>query len=227
MDNNPAKNASSERKLGNSWCIWEKYQEAYVQTTSNYDKNLFIIYTFDSLEKFALLWKHTTYSNPSRLFYDLQNDTTKKVVVLEGKEEEEKIVDGLFMFKQGVEPKWEDPANQKGSDIWCELAGLDSAAIDTFWRGLMFALIGENFPHNEYITGFRILDRMKKHRSIKFELWISCGLVGHKHGSEEYLKHQQVIDEITKYLHQIISLVTDLSIHSIAKKEHSVVNKVN
>jgi hypothetical protein len=138
-----------------------------------------------------------------------------------------KIVDGLFMFKQGVEPKWEDALNQKGSDIWCELPGLDSASIDRFWRGLLFALIGENFPHHEYITGFRILDRMKKHRSIKFELWISCGLVGHRPGSEEYQKHQTIIDEITKYLHQIISLVTDISVHSIAKKEHSVVNKVN
>lgn len=229
MDFNPNANDgghSTERALGYTWCLWEKYQEAYVQTTTNYDKNLFIIYSFDSLEKLALLWKHTTYSTPSKLFYDMANEVSKKVV-FNDEDSEEKIVDGLFLFRKGIQPKWEDPANERGCDIWCELSHLHAVEIDKFWHDIVFAVVGQNFPFSDYVNGFRILDRMKKHGSIKFELWISCGLGGHKVGSEEYIKNDKIIQAILEYTHQIVSRVKAISIYDITKKEHFVANKVN
>jgi hypothetical protein len=229
MDFNPnAKDEghSAERALGYTWCLWEKYQEAFVQTTTNYDKNLFVIYSFDSLEKLALLWKHTTYSKPSKLFYDIANEVSKKVVLGED-EGEDKVVDGLFLFRKGIEPKWEDPANERGCDIWCELSQMNAAEIDKFWHDIVFAVAGQNFPFSDYVNGFRILDRMKKHGSIKFELWISCGLGGHKAGSEEFLRNEKIIQAILEHTHRIVSGVKALSIYQITKKEHFVANKVN
>ncbi len=229
MDINPNdidKEHSTERALGYNWCVWEKYQEPYVQNSANYDKNMFVIYSFDSLEKFARLWKYTTYSSPSRLFYDLEYDVGKKLVS-SNKELDEKIVDGLFIFKMGIEPKWEDPANEKGCTIWCELLNLDAANIDKFWKDVVFAVIGQNFPFSDYVNGFRILDRMKKHRSVKFEMWISCGVDGCKTGSSEYTRNTEIVNKIIDYAHQLISRVQSISIYSITKKEHFVANKVN
>jgi len=229
MDKNPnAKNEGhiTERALGNTWCLWEKYQEAYVQNATNYDKNMFIIYTFNSLEDFALLWKHTTYSTPSKLFYDLTYETTKKLINTDG-DTEEKIVDGLFIFKQGIEPKWEDPANQRGCTIWLELLNLNAISINKFWKDVVFAIIGQNFPFSDYVNGFRILDRMKKHRSIKFELWLACGVGGLKVGSEEYTRNNKIINEIIDYTYMLVNRIQEISIHQITKKEHLVANKVN
>lgn len=229
MDNNPNANGEkhgTERALGFTWCLWEKYQEAYVQNAANYDKNMFVIYSFDSLESFALLWKHTTYCSPAKLFYDLQNDISKKLVSPE-EGGEEKIVDGLFLFKKGIEPKWEDPANSKGCTIWCELTALNGESIDQFWRDLVFAVIGQTFPFSDCVNGFRILDRMKKHKSVKFELWISCGLGAYKVGSEEYKANMKIIEEITAFAHKLVCRVQNTSIHSITKKEHFIANKVN
>ena len=61
-------------RLGATWCLWEKYQSTQFQTRDNYSENLQIIYEFGTLEEFAVLWRHTPYSSPSRLFFDVLNN---------------------------------------------------------------------------------------------------------------------------------------------------------
>ena len=229
MDNNSngiGEQIGNERPLAFAWCLWEKYQEAYIQNSANYDKNLHVIYTFDTLEKFASLWKHTTYSRPSELFFDLDRDSMKKFRIDE-QDAEEKVVDGLFLFKENIEPKWEDPVNQKGCSISLDIYNLPGENIDKLWRDMTFATIGQNFPFSENVNGFRILDRMKKHRFIKFELWMSCGVAAYKPGTPEYLRNDEMVKAITEYAHQLISRTHEISIYNLIKKEHFVANKVN
>ena len=229
MDKNPnakIKQAGGDRPLAYSWCLWEKYQEAYIQNSTNYDKNLHVIYTYDTLEKFALLWKYTTYSRPSELFFDMERDVSKKILIDE-EGTEEKIVDGLFVFKKGIQPKWEDPENQQGCSISLDLYNLSGESIDRIWKDMIFAVTGQNFPFSEAVNGFRILDRMKKHRFIKFELWMSCGVAAYKPGSPDYQKNDEMINAITEYCHELINRTHSISIYNLIKKEHFVANKVN
>lgn len=84
-----------------------------------------------------------------------------------------------MMFKSGVEPKWEDPANETGGSFILELKEVQPSQIDQIWKLLVFQLLGNTFPLASQVTGFRILDRMKKHRLIKIELWTKIGLSKH------------------------------------------------
>jgi hypothetical protein len=229
MDNNPKENTehqTGERRLASTWCLWEKYQEAYISNPANYDKNLHVIFTFSTLERFAMLWKYTTYKNPSELFYDLQYQISKKFKIDET-EIEDKTVDGLLLFKKNIEPKWEDPANQMGCSIYCDLYHLSKNCIDKLWKDLIFALVGEQLPHSEFVNGIRILDRMKKHQFIKFELWISCGVGAYKKESKDFIQNNKIVLEIIDSIHKIINRTADISIHSIIRKEHFITSKVN
>ena len=229
MDNNPNANRdplATGRPLAHAWCLWEKYQEAYIQNSANYDKNLHVIYTYDTLEKFALLWKHTTYSRPSELFFDLDKDVMKKFRI-DGEETEEKIVDGLFVFKKDIEPKWEDAANQRGCSISLDIYNLPAEGIDQLWRDMIFAVTGQNFPFSDNINGFRILDRLKKHNFIKFELWMCCGVSAYKPGPAEHKRNDEMVSAITEYTHELINRTHAISIYNLIKKEHFVANKVN
>lgn len=230
MDKNPnAKKdgRSTERKLAFAWCLWEKYQEAFVQNAANFDKNIHIIYAFDSLESFALLWKYTTYKRPSALFFDLENNMQKKFKVGEDGMEDEKVVDGLFLFKNGVYPKWEDEANIKGCSISCELHNLSPGKIDSFWQDIVFAVVGQDFPFSSCVNGFRLLDRMRKHQHMKFELWMSCGVGAYKPGSPEYNENNKRVSEIIAFTHALIYKTQEVSVHSLIKKEHFISSKVN
>ena len=54
----------------------------------------------------------------SALFYD---GSTSKVVERPGKDgsPNDIAIEGLSLFKKGVEPKWEDPANSSGGEWSC------------------------------------------------------------------------------------------------------------
>ena len=229
MDSDPkseGKGHSPERKLSQSWCVWEKYQTAFIQNASNYQENIEKIYTFETLDKFALLWKYTTYSQPSDLLFDIETNATKKFRISE-EDSEEKIVDGLLLFKEGVLPKWEDPANHKGCSISCELSGMNGRSIDKLWKDILFAVIGQNFPFSDCVNGFRLLDRLKKHNLVKLELWMSCGTAAYKPESEAHKQNGEIVDAITKHAHTIISRTQEVPFHSIVKKEHFIASKVN
>lgn len=229
MDSDPngeEKGHSTERKLGYSWCVWEKYQTAFIQNATNYQENIEKIYTFETLDKFAILWKYTTYSHPSDLFFDIETNATKKFRVSD-EDPEEKIVDGLLLFRDGILPKWEDPANHKGCSISCDLNNMSGKSIDKVWKDILFAVIGQNFPFSDCVNGFRLLDRLKKHNLVKFELWMSCGTGAYKPESEAHKQNKKIVDAITEYTHTIINRTQEVAFHSIFKKEHYIASKVN
>lgn len=82
-----------------------------------------------------------------------------------------------MLFKKGIEPIWEDPANASGGILNIQIEDLeDEASIDLIWKNLTFALIGNTFPYSEHVNGFRFLDRLKKFKLIKLEVWLDVGL---------------------------------------------------
>ncbi len=229
MDNsllNSATAEGSERQLANSWSIWEKYQTTFLQNSANYEDNMEVIFTFSTLHNFASLWKYTTYKCPAELLYDL-NTRSSKSFKLHEEDEEVKIVDGLYLFKDTIKPKWEDERNTRGCSLSCELQNLDSRSINKVWKDMLFAIVGENFPYSEQINGFRLLDRLKKYNIIKVELWLANGVQGYKQGSEESSKHAQMVEKITEHFSSLINKTQSISVHQIIKKEHFIASKVN
>ena len=130
-----------------------------------------------------------------------------------------------MLFKDDIQAKWEDPANAEGCSLIVEFEGPEKNEIDQIWANLVFAMIGCCFPHSEYVNGMRMLDRLKKHRVVKFELWLSVGLKKWKAGSEQYKTNEKAIDSIITHFHKLFNSVIKASVHTISTKDHFVANK--
>jgi translation initiation factor 4E len=57
----------------------------------------------------------------------------------------------LRMFKTGIEPTWEDPANQNGGKYVYEVPS--GVAIKDVWTYTLLALVGETFENNDSLCG--------------------------------------------------------------------------
>lgn len=146
-------------KLQSQWTLWE-LKEKHAIDSKDYGKLLREICEFSTVEDF---WKYWMFiPKPSEVFGDGQ---TK--VYVEGR-----IIKAFGMFKKGIEPTWEDPANKSG----CELVALkqfNSEVLDMFWENLVLGLIGETIDDGDEICGCRIVNQTRKSKpTYKIELWL-------------------------------------------------------
>lgn len=90
------------------------------------------------------------------------------------KEVNGKTIDAFSVFKKGIRPEWEDPANRTGSElVWRKTMNLDLS--DIYWENMVLALIGEALDEDDDICGGRIVDKSKRGSNrtmIKIELWL-------------------------------------------------------
>jgi hypothetical protein len=73
------------------------------------------------------------------------------------------------LFKDGIKPMWEDPANKNGGKWLITLKGTNTALLDRSWMWLVLALIGEELDDNDDVTGAVVSTRSKGDR---IALWI-------------------------------------------------------
>lgn len=73
------------------------------------------------------------------------------------------------LFKNGIKPMWEDPANANGGKWTITLRGTNPALLDRSWMWLVLALIGEELDENDSITGAVCSTRAKGDR---IALWV-------------------------------------------------------
>jgi translation initiation factor 4E len=85
---------------------------------------------------------------------------------------EGRIIKAFGLFKKGIQPAWEDPANKLG----CELVAtksFNSDVLDIFWENLVIGLIGETIDDADEICGCRIVNQTRKERpTYKIEVWL-------------------------------------------------------
>lgn len=99
----------------------------------------------------------------SEVFYD---GHTKKII------EENRTIGGFCLFKKGIKPEWEDPANATGSELVCRTLK-SMAVVDIFWENLVLGLIGETIDEGDEICGARIVNKTASPKlSLKLELWL-------------------------------------------------------
>ena len=55
------------------------------------------------------------------------------------KEVDGRIIDGFSVFKKGIRPEWEDPANRAGSELCCRKS-MPIEVLDGYWENLTLGL---------------------------------------------------------------------------------------
>jgi len=142
-------------------------------------------------------------------------------------QQEEAQIECLMLFKDGVEPKWEDPANAIGGSFVLEidLESQEKSKIDLLWKTLVYGLVGNTFKFCDLVTGFRFMDRIKKYKTLKIELWTSISVtIGDN--SESNLKKKKLKDQFTLAFSNLVKPIYDkISVNNIIFKNHQVVLK--
>lgn len=101
----------------------------------------------------------------SEVFYDGKS----KKLIGEGR-----LIKSFALFKKGIEPRWEDPANATGSE-YVSSGFFHNDIFDAFWENLVLGLIGETMDEGDMICGCRVVDQTRKSNAkptYKIELWM-------------------------------------------------------
>merc|ERR1719337_533800 len=53
------------------------------------------------------------------------------------------VIDAIMIFRDGIRPEWEDPANSSGGHFQFQLKpAIGGGSIDEYWNNLVLGLIG-------------------------------------------------------------------------------------
>ncbi|PZC79721.1 hypothetical protein B5X24_HaOG216029 [Helicoverpa armigera] len=126
--------------LGSEWSFW-----LFTNQKKNWADNLVKLATFDTVEDYWCLYHHMKVPSELNL----------------GQE--------YLVFKKGIQPQWEDPANQSGGRWLIILDGEKAAHVDAIWLDTVLVLIGETFEHVDDVCGV-VCNIRAKHRIVPSEL---------------------------------------------------------
>ncbi len=120
---------TKKHPLEHSWTLWFD-NPGKSQKSQTWGQTLRSVYTFNTIEDFWCLYNNIV--PPSRLVSGAD----------------------LHVFKEGIEPKWEDATCASGGK-WTVTFPKNSAkgVTDTAWLHLLLAMIGEQFAESDEICG--------------------------------------------------------------------------
>jgi len=140
--------------LRHPWAFWEQMSSGGYATKK--------IVSFSTAQDFWAVWNGVP--QPSEL--------------LDGKRfmRDQLAIDALMIFRDGIAPEWEDPANDNGGHFQIQLKPPSGGAqIDEYWNNLVLAMIGETLDGGDMITGVRLVDKLslrgKPTDCIRIEVW--------------------------------------------------------
>jgi len=116
--------------LQHSWALWfdNPQKKTSLASWGDYLKK---IYTFSTVEDFWSLWNNVKAASelPAGCSYHI--------------------------FKDGIEPKWEDSANERGGKwvINHKSSQRNTKVIDQMWLGAVLAVIGASFDDDDEVCG--------------------------------------------------------------------------
>jgi translation initiation factor 4E len=145
--------------LKDGWSLW-------MQGSGQYSVQKVV--SFDTAQEFWRLWNGLP--QPSELFdgkrfvKEMQNGSCVPV-------------EGFMVFRNGIKPEWEDPANAKGGhfQIMVKIAS-GGGLLDEWWNNLVLAMVGETMDCAHRVTGVRLLDKIgsvkgKVLDNVRLEIW--------------------------------------------------------
>lgn len=142
-------NYNAKHPLTNKWVLWHDCPNKKI-TSHNWIENIKQIYTFNSLED----------------FWGIHNNILKSSALSYGS--------NYYLFKDGIKPMWEDPANENGGKWSIQLK--KKLEVDSIWLHTILNCIGENFydeendkDYNTEITG--VIVNIRKYQD-KVNIWL-------------------------------------------------------
>ena len=135
---------TKKHPLEHSWTFWFDNPNGKQKQTT-WGQTLRSVYTFKTIEDFWCLYNNVV--PPSRLVTGAD----------------------LHVFKEGIEPKWEDPMCANGGK-WTVtfLRQSSKGTTDASWLNLLLAMIGEQFAESDEICGAVVSVR---NRGDRLALW--------------------------------------------------------
>ncbi|GMH34124.1 hypothetical protein BSKO_01958 [Bryopsis sp. KO-2023] len=137
------KDADGNHMLEYKWTLWfDSHTKGQSQT--NYGESRKKVFTFSTVEDFWRLY------NNIKMPSDFQPNTD------------------YCLFKEGIEPEWEDARNEKGGCWTVQTQRQDSKDADDFWMTASMAMVGEAFEEGEEICGLFCSIR---NRGNRIQVW--------------------------------------------------------
>jgi hypothetical protein len=123
--------SAAAKPLQFKWSFWENrisnQKSMQTQDWKNLQQHLC---SFNNTEDF---WHYYGgLPKPSAVFYDGKERMRRRV----GKEGEERIIESFALFKNGIEPSWEDDGNIRGGEWWIRRQ-VQPGMLDRWWENLV------------------------------------------------------------------------------------------
>jgi translation initiation factor 4E len=158
---------SKDPALRYTWSIWEQIMQNTDNRSQQYSDNTHRVASFSTVKGFWKYWNHLP--QPSELV-DGKKFVRQTV-------ESKNTVDALMLFRDGIKPEWEDPANATGGHFLFQLkANLGGGVIDEYWNNIILGIIGGTVEPTDMITGARLVDKMgqnARNASVRIEVWFT------------------------------------------------------
>lgn len=202
---------SMDPKLRYTWTIWEQIMQPGDAKAAQYSDATHRVASFGTVKQFWKYWNHLP--QPSELL-----EGKKFVREVDGARS---VVDALMVFREGIKPEWEDPANASGGHFQFQLKDiLGGGLIDEYWNNIVLGIVGGTIEPAEMITGARLVDKRQQRNSfVRVEVWFSS------------YEETDKVDLLQKNLERCMSLKLDGSSSSTTawgktdRKAHSVPKK--
>eukprot|EP01041_Mallomonas_annulata_P006709 gene6709-13597_t len=141
-------------QLKTSWTVWH---HSKLVKDQHWGSSMNKVCDFSTLEEFWI--KSAQCFNPSAYF------AAAHAFEVDG-------INAISVFKEGIRPEWEDPANLFGAELVCRTS-LDPGLLDLYWEIIVLALIGESIDSNDSVCGCRLVDKTNKGNIMfKIEIWL-------------------------------------------------------
>lgn len=196
---------SDQHDLSTKWSLWEMVQDGStgVSTDAAYENACRHVKSFATIEQFMHLYngmpdpscvlkKQSIVRKPSEA--DFEKEEIEKCLSQEDKlkqaykmfiDSEPEQISAMMIFRDGISPTWEDPANFGGGHFqFVFKSDFPVFAVDELWERTLFSILGNLVEGAEHITGIRLADKLssgyvKSDRNnlaataIRFEVWHS------------------------------------------------------
>lgn len=134
----PLEVGPNENRLQHTYCLWFS-RKGTQRAATDYSKSLHVVGRCASVQQWWSLYSHLI--RPTAL----------------------KPYRELSLFKQGIKPMWEDPANSKGGQ-W--VIRLRKNKIERAWENVCMAMLGEQFLVGDEICGIVLQTKYPVSRNI-------------------------------------------------------------
>jgi len=152
--------------LHSGWTLWTQGSGQYsVQKVCG----------FETAQEFWKVWNGVP--QPSELFDSKRFTREMSNGTIAG-------VDGFMVFRNGIKPEWEDPANAgpRGGHFHIQVKPTSGGGLlDEWWNNLVLGMIGETMDGGHRITGVRLLDKIggkqgKVLDNVRIEIWYHANI---------------------------------------------------